>query len=311
MWGDILEELNNTNKIKNLLKVLVVGATGNQGGAVARKLLDKGHHVRALTRNKNSSKALKLKELGAEVVEGDVGDVYSLQEAMKGRDAVFALTTPFEKGINFEIKSGFLLEFAANTTGVSHFVFSSIASSHKNTGIPHFASKFQIEQHIKAVDTPYTIIKPVYFMENLLTPWMLSNLKKGVISIALPPDRKVQMINLEDFANLVVYVIENRDQYLKKTIEIASDEISGSEVAEILSKVIGVPIKYNELNYDEIATMGENFVKTFKWLKEIGYNIDILKLHGDISQIDWHDFEAWAKKQFVDFLGKPVKQKII
>lgn len=306
-----MEKLNNVNEIEVPLKVLVVGATGNQGGAVARILLEKGHHVRALTRNVNSTKAKKLEDLGAEIVNGDVGDVFSLQEAMKGRDAVFAMTTPFEKGINFEIKAGFLLEYAVNTSGVKHYVFSSVASSHKNTGIPHFDSKFKIEKHLKTVDTPYTIIKPVYFMENFLTPWTISSLKNGIISMALPSNRKIQMISVEDLAAMVVFVMENRDQYLYKTIELASDEISGNEVALILTKVIGIPIRYNELSYDDIAPVGEDFIKTFKWFNEVGYEVDISKLHRDYSYIEWHDFETWARKQFINFMDKPVKQEII
>ncbi|MFX1324695.1 MAG: NmrA/HSCARG family protein [Promethearchaeota archaeon] len=306
-----MSEISKINTNLGSLLVLVVGATGQQGGTVARKLLEKGHQVRALTRNKESHKAKELEKLGAQIIKGDMGDVLSLQDAMKGVDAVFAMTTPYEKGFNFEIKSGFLLEFAVNTTGVKHFIFSSVASSDQNTKIPHFESKYEIESHIQTVDTPYTIIRPVYFMENFSSPWALSGIKEGKISMAMYPDRKLQMISLEDFASMVVFILENREIFLKKTIEIASDEISGKETAEILSRVTGVHIEFRELSYDNISGMGEDFVKTFKWLNEVGYKVDIETLHKKYTGIGWHTFENWAQKQFIDKDFGPVKQKIV
>lgn len=309
--GDNLSEISKNNTNLGSLLVLVIGATGRQGGAVARKLLEKGHHVRALIRNKESHKAKELEKLGAQLVKGDMGDIFSLQKAMKEVDAVFAMTTPYEKGINFEIKSGFLIEFAVNTTGVKHFVFSSVASSDQNTKIPHFESKYKIETHIQTVDTPYTIIRPVYFMENFSSPRVLSRIKEGKISMAMSPDRKLQMISLEDLASMVVFILENRENFLKTTIEIASDEISGKEIAEILSRVTGVHTEYRELSYDSIIARGEDFVKTFRWLNDVGYKVDIEILHKKYPGIGWHTFEDWAQKQFINKDVGPVKQKII
>ncbi|MFW9867956.1 MAG: NmrA/HSCARG family protein [Candidatus Thorarchaeota archaeon] len=306
-----MNDINSSNKDPNSLFVLVVGATGNQGGAVARRLIERGHKVRALTRKKDSHKAQELVKLGAEIVEGDLGDVSSLQTAMEGVDAVFAMTTPFEKGTNFEVKSGYLLEFAANTMGINHIVFSLVASSDQKTGIPHFESKYEIEKHLKSVDRPYTIIKPVYFMENLLRPTMISGLKNGKIAVPLPEDRKLQMISLEDLANMVVHIFENRDLFLKRTIEIASDEITGKQIAEILAKVIGIPIEYQELSYDDIKPIGKDFIKNFKWLNEVGYKVDISSLHQRFPEVGWHTFEEWARKQYWRAVSEPVEQKIV
>lgn len=306
-----MDNINSSNKDPNSLFVLVVGATGNQGGAVARRLIERGHKVRALTRKKDSHKAKELMKLGAEIVEGDLGDVSSLQNAMDGVDAVFAMTTPFEKGTNFEVKSGYLLEFAANTMGVNHIVFSLVASSDQKTGIPHFESKYEIEKHLKSIDRPYTIIKPVYFMENLLRPTMILGLKNGKIAVPLPEDRKLQMISLEDLGNMVVHIFENRDLFLKKTIEIASDEITGKQIAEILAKVIRIPIEYQVLSYDNIKPIGEDFIKTFKWLNEVGYKVNISSLHHRFPEVGWHTFEEWARKQYWRAVHEPVEQKII
>jgi uncharacterized protein YbjT (DUF2867 family) len=293
------------------LNVLVTGATGNQGGAVARNLLARGHHVRALTRNSNSRKAKEIEDLGAELFEGDFDYVISLQKAMEGMDAVYAMSTPFEKGTNFEQKTGYLLELAANTTGIKHFIYSSVGSADQNTGIPHFDSKYDIEKHLQVTNTPFTVIRPVFFMENYSAPWSLPDLREGKISMAISKDRKLQMVGLEDLANMVVYIFENRNDFLMKTIEIASDEKTGEEVAEILSEVTGTHIEYNELSYEDINYMPDDFIKTYVWMNEVGYRVDIPKLHREHSEVVWHTFEEWARKQYWRLEKHPVEQEVI
>jgi uncharacterized protein YbjT (DUF2867 family) len=309
--GGILSETNTNKKNLESLFVLVTGATGKQGGSVARKLLERGHRVRGLTRNKESYKAKELEKLGVEVVEGDFGYAPTLINAMESVDAVFAMTTPFEKGDNFELKSGYLLEHAAISIGIRHIVFSSVASADQETGISHFNTKFKIENFIKSKKIPYTIIRPVYFMENLISSWMLSELEQGRISTALIKDRKLQMITVEDIANFVVYIFEHREQFLEKTIEIASDEVSMEEVAEILSRILGKHFKYNKLSYEDIRNMGEDFVNLHKWLNEKGFRVDILNLHNKYPEINWYSFKEWAKKQYRSTINELIKQKII
>ena len=121
--------------------VLVTGATGNQGGAVARALLEEGHRVRALTRSLESPKAKKLKERGAELAQGEFDNPASLRQAAEGVDAVFAMGTPFGGGVDVEIKQAKSLLDAAKAAGVTHLVYSSVSDADRKTEIPHFDSQ--------------------------------------------------------------------------------------------------------------------------------------------------------------------------
>src|SRR5262245_43909728 len=147
--------------------ILVTGATGQQGGALARLLLARGRHVRALTRTIDSPAANELRSRGAELAVGDFEDRASLERAMRGVDAVYLMATPFAAGIDAEIRQGTTAADVAAEAEVRHLVYSSVSDADRQTGIPHFDSKYAIEQHIRRLGIPYTIIAPAYFMENL------------------------------------------------------------------------------------------------------------------------------------------------
>jgi uncharacterized protein YbjT (DUF2867 family) len=153
--------------VVNQRKILVTGATGQQGGSLARLLLQKKHKVYALTRNTQSSAAQDLRNKGANVVKGDLDDSGSLERAVKDVDSIFLMGTPFEDGTEGETRRGKLMADIAKENKVEHLVYSSVANADKNTGIPHFESKYKVEGHIKDLGIPYTIIGPTFFMENL------------------------------------------------------------------------------------------------------------------------------------------------
>ncbi len=136
-------------------RVLVVGATGKQGGAVAHHLLAAGLLVRTLTRNPDKPAARTLADRGAEVVAGDLGDADSVRRALAGVSAVFCVTNFYEAGYAGEVAQGELMVDLAAAAGVGHFVFSSVCSADKNTGIPHFDSKYQVERHLAAGSVPF------------------------------------------------------------------------------------------------------------------------------------------------------------
>lgn len=139
--------------------ILVTGATGQQGSAVANALLQKGKNVRVMTRN--PEKAAILAKAGAEVVKGNLTNQTDLQAALRGVQGVFAMSTPFEAGMEEEVRQGVMLADAAKQAGVSHYVYTSVGSAHRHTGIPHFESKWKVEQHIEKVGLPATILRPV------------------------------------------------------------------------------------------------------------------------------------------------------
>ena len=286
------------------LSVLVSGATGQQGGALARVLLEREHSVRAFVRRPDSPEAKELERLGADLAEGNFEEPDSLEGATRGMDAVFVVATPFEAGTEAEIRHGIAAADAARAAGVEHLVYSSVADADKDTGIPHFDSKRKVEEHIEGLGIPYTIVAPVYFMDNLLAPWTVPQLKEGRLPMALPASRPLQQIALSDIAAFTGLVLENREEFVDRRVDIASDELAGEEVAEVLARVTGREIEYVELPLEQVRqAMGEDGARMFEWFDRVGYSADIEALRREHPEVGWHTFEAWAKEQDWGALG--------
>ena len=279
------------------INVLVTGATGNQGGAVVQALLNRGHQVRALTRNSASPAANRLREQGVEIAVGDFSDQDSLVRAARGVDAVYAMATPFEGGVEQEIAQGIAVADAAKAAGVGHLVYSSVAGADRTTGIPHFDSKYEIEKHILSSGVPYTIIAPVFFMDNMLLPWVLPGLRQGKLAMAMPATRSLQQIAVADVGDIAASVFEHRDAFISRRIDIAGDEPTGDEAAAILSKVTGREIRYEGFPPDVLRAESEDMALMFEWFDTTGYAADIEGLRRDFPKVKWHTFEEWARKQ--------------
>src|SRR6202008_4527553 len=142
--------------------VLVTGATGQQGGAVARALLSRGHRVRALARKPDSDAARQLMSAGADLVTGDLGDTASVLKAASGVGTMFLMGDSNEVGTEEETRQGIIAAEAAKSSGVGHLIYSSVADANKKTGIPHFESKHLVEQHIGGICCPPTLCARVH-----------------------------------------------------------------------------------------------------------------------------------------------------
>jgi uncharacterized protein YbjT (DUF2867 family) len=224
-------------------KILV---TGQQGGSLATLLLQKKHKVYALTRNTQSAAAQDLRNKGANIVKGDLDDSDSLKRAVKDVLSVFLMGTPFEDGTEGETRRGKLMADIAKENKVEHLVYSSVANADKNTGIPHFESKYKVEQHIKNLGIPHTIIGPIFFMENLLGP----GLEQDQLALPLASATNLQQSALENIAEFSALVLERRKPFLGKRIDIASDEITGEQAAKILSNELGYTIRYVQIPFE-------------------------------------------------------------
>ncbi len=224
--------------------IAVTGATGQQGGAVARKLLAEGWKVRALTRDGNKPTAPELKALGAEIVPGDLDNRADLDEAFKDAYGVFSVQNFWLPNVGFdgEIRQGKNVADAARAAGVQHLVYSSVGAAHRGMGQKHFESKWQIEQYIQSLGIPYTILRPVAFMENY--NWSRAYILNGTFSAnGLRPDKKHQIIAVEDIAAFTALVFAGPEESLGRTLELAGDELTEPELAETFSRVIGRPVK--------------------------------------------------------------------
>ncbi len=279
------------------LSVLVMGATGNQGGAVVRNLLPKGHSIRTLTRNPDSPKAKQLADQGVEVLKGDFTDSESLVKAATGMDTVFAMTTPYEAGVEAETKQGIALADAVKQAGVGHLVFTSVASADRSTGIPHFDSKYKVEQHIASLKIPYTIVAPVFFTENWFAPWFLPSIQEGTLKFAMPADRPLQQVSVDSIGAFSAAMIERREQVFGKRFDIAGDELTGKETVAAISKASGRNIGYEGFDPEFMRADNPDFAEMFSWFNKVGYSVDSKNLHKEFPEVQWQNFKDWAQQQ--------------
>jgi uncharacterized protein YbjT (DUF2867 family) len=227
--------------------------------------------VYALTRNTQSPTAQDLRNKGANVVKGDLDDSDSLERAVKEVDSIFMMGTPFEDGTEGEIRRGKLMADIAKENKVEHLVYSSVASADKNTGIPHFESKYKVEQHIENLGIPYTIIGPTFFMENLLGP----GLQQGQLALPLSSSSVLQQSALENIAEFSALVLEHHKPFLGKRIDIASDEVTGEQAAKILSNELGLRIRYMHIPLEQVRESNEDMASMYEWYEKVGTGIDI------------------------------------
>jgi uncharacterized protein YbjT (DUF2867 family) len=271
--------------------ILVTGATGQQGGAVARALLNDGQKIRIITRHPD--KAAELAKAGAEVVKGDLTNQADLQAAVRGIYGVFAMSTPFEAGMDAEVRQGVLLADAAKQAGVIHYVYTSVGSAHRHTGIPHFESKWKVEQHIAKIGLPATILRPVFFMENFMTYSKPS--PEGVLTMPLRPDRKLAMVALRDIGQFGTAAFSRPKDFLGEAIDLAGDELTIPEVAALFTKVTGRSIRFQEFPLDQVeAAMGHDLATMFRWFNDVGYAIDVPGLTQKFG-IPLTSFTEWVK----------------
>ena len=276
------------------LTVVVTGSTGKQGGAVARGLLARGHMVRAVTRDPNSSQARSLANAGATLVAASLEDTTAITKALEGATSLFAMTIP-SGGADAETRQGFAAAEAAKAAGV-HLVFTSVGSANRETGIPHFDSKYEVEKHIAKLGVRATILAPVYFMENLY--FAKEQLAKGVYPAALPPERTLAQIAVADIGAVAVRVLEDAGRFTGKRFDLASDELTGNDVVAILSRVTGRSFASHQVPLDVVRQrMGEDGARMYEWLDRVGYTADRAALHREFPDVAFHDFESWAKAQ--------------
>ena len=260
--------------------ILVSGATGQQGGSVARNLLERGFAVRALTRDTEKAAAKELADLGAELVSGDLEDRASIERVLAGVYGVFSVQQFWEVGVEGEVRQGILLADAAKEAGVEHLVYSSVGSAHRETGIPHFDSKWEVEEHVRASGVPYTVLRPVFFMQN----WemMREPVLGGTLPQPLDPDKPFQMIDAEDIGVFAARAFDDPESWIGREVDIAGDELTMPEIAGTFSRVIGRNVDYFQVPWDGFEEqMGEEYTIMYRWFNDYGYEANIAALRDE------------------------------
>jgi len=231
--------------------ILVFGATGRQGGSVAKALLKAGWPVRALVPDSTKAASLQLRNSGVELVQGSFEETKVVRTAMKDAYGVFSVL-PASLAAEDEVRHGISIADIAAETGVNHFVYSSGASvGNELTGVPRFDAKPRIEAHIRQLDMTTTIIRPMIFMEMLVRPGF--GLDEGRLVSLIRSDHSIQLTAVEDIGRFVAAVLADKSRFGDATLKIASDRLTGRELAVILSEAIGRPIAYERFPEDVLA----------------------------------------------------------
>lgn len=247
--------------------VAVVGATGQQGGAAARALLDAKVAVRALVRDPAKPAAQTLAAAGAELVVADFDDPKTIQAAFDGVSRAFIMTTmASSRGTLGETADGILLADAAKRASVEHLVYSSVGGCERHTGIPHFESKRRVEEHIESLGIPATFIRPTFFYENLLRRPPTPEDGTIVVQMPLADDIPLQMVAVEDIGAVAAAVIIDPQRVPGSAVEIAGDELTGSEIAATFGRQAGLPGRYQPLPLE--AAGDDDQRAMFAWFAE-------------------------------------------
>lgn len=289
--------------------ILVFGATGTQGGAVARQLLAKGFNVRALVRNPNGEKAQGLARLGADIVQGNFDEPDSLNSAMKGAWGIFAVQNSHEAGVEREEQQGKMIAQLAREAGASHFVYSSVAGTDGKTGLAHFDNKWRIEEAVRSLGFPsYTILKPVTFMENFISEQFVKmqfpELPQGRLASSMAPQTKLQLIAADDIGQFGALAFERADEMNGLTLDIAGDEHTMPEIARILSQFAGMQIYYVQVPNKYVAEVASQVWAEFEdWNNRVGYPANISVLSKDYN-IQLTKLPDWLRQHKIPWLQR-------
>jgi uncharacterized protein YbjT (DUF2867 family) len=277
--------------------VLVTGGTGSQGGATVTHLLAaKKVRVRVLTRNLESPKAKSLAALGVELVKGDFEDVASLRTALAGVSAAFSVQQWTEKGgTAAEELNGKRFADAVKASGSPHLVYSSAEGAERKSGLGHYESKWAIEQHIRDLKLPATILRPVGFMDALGVPAMQRGMYIGMFRANWGVSPRVQFVATYDIGWFAARALEDPERYAGRVIPLAGDELNVADIIRTFKTVIGhkpwvAPIPA----FVAKMMMPKEFADMFRWIREKGFEADIAQVRQEYPQL--LTFAGWLKK---------------
>ena len=279
--------------------ILVTGATGLQGGAVTRHLIANGWHVRALTRNAMSAKAQALSALGAEVVQGDMADTDSLVAILTGAYGVFSVQNPMISGVEGEIRQGNSVGSAAKQAGVQHVVYGSAGTGVRGTGVPSWESKLVVEEHLKSLGLPLTVMRPMAFMELMTENKFFPPVSAWHLMPKLMGDtRPVPWLCTNDLGAIVAKAFAEPERFVGKELTLASDVKSLDECRSIYREVIGknpprfpMPVWM----FERYGFVGNDLSIMWRWLRTGTVDLDTsatLAIHPDALSV-----AAWLETQ--------------
>ena len=300
--------------------VTVFGATGAQGGPVARALIARGgYRVRGVTRNPDSEKAQALKASGIEVVKANLDDPTSVETAVQGAYGVFLVTDYWgifaklqdpDKSQEAEVAHGKLVGDACKKAGVKHLVYSGLEHVLEIMGkpCPHLDSKARIEKYLDDIGVPNTSVRYPFYFDNFATLTRPQKQDDGTFVLTLPVDGPIPAIGVEDGGEAVASVFTSPSEFIGKKIGLSGDKLTITEYVTILSKVTGKTIKYNQVTPDQFAQFpfpgADELAVMFEFFTSGNFHRDRVltqRLNPKVRR-----FEEWAtdNKQLFAFLSE-------
>jgi uncharacterized protein YbjT (DUF2867 family) len=220
--------------------VAVCGATGRQGGAVTRSLLGARWHVRALTRRPQGREARELVRLGAEVVRADMNEPSSLRGAFDGASGVYSVQNGITNGFDREVVQGRNVADAARASAVGHLVYGSAGTGQAGTGIPSWESKLPVEEHVRSIGLPFTILRPMAFMELMTDKSFYPTVGTWRIWPKLTgDDRPIPWLSVQDLGVIAATAFAHPDEFVGMDVKLASDVRTLGECRSIYRDVTG------------------------------------------------------------------------
>jgi uncharacterized protein YbjT (DUF2867 family) len=278
--------------------VLVTGATGRQGGAVVRYMLPKGWKLKALTRNTESHAAQSLARQGVELFHGDLEDAASVARAASGAYGVYSVQDFWAVGAKREVLQGKNVADAAKKAGVKHLVYSSVGGAERNTGIPHWESKWEVEKYIRSLGLPATVLRPAAFMEMYYIDQVEIGILKGKFADPIRADKPYQTIATDNIGAFVALAFERPGEFIGKELEIAGSELTNLEAAKVFSRVLGKPVKFQKLPMPLVRiVLGKEFYTMFRWFNESGFKADITGLRKKYPEVRLQTLEEWLRNE--------------
>src|SRR5246127_3697759 len=274
--------------------ILITGVTGHQGGAVAQALRGTGFHLRGLTRRPDGERASGLARHGVNIVKGDLDDEATLRRALAGAWGVFGVQNSWEAGVEREEAQGKRLATLAREAGVQHYVYTSVGSANQRTGIPHFDNKGRIEETVRALRFPsHVILRPVFFMENLLAPYSLQG---STLASALGPGTPLQMIAVDDIGWFGARAFTDAAALNRREIDLAGDVRTLPEAAEILTEALGRPIAFAQTPIEQVRQYSKGMALMLQWFENVGYSANVAGLEREFGRA-LTKLPDWARRQ--------------
>jgi uncharacterized protein YbjT (DUF2867 family) len=278
--------------------ILVIGATGRQGGATARALRRLGAPVRALIRKPDEPAARTLSAIGAEIVAGDLDQVSSLVAAMEGVRGVFSVQNWWLVGATREVQQGKNVADAVKTARVPHLLYSSVGGADRGAQITHWQTKWKIEQYIRELGLAATILRPVSFMETYYIPAVEKGILGGKLLDPIPPDKPYQLIATDDIGEWAALALTQPQRFMGKAIEIAGDELTNPQIAAAFARVLDRPVRFQRLPlFVTRLVLGKEFHQMFKWFSEEGYGANLAELRRAYPEVAPTTLEAWLVRE--------------